>query len=365
MSSPYDLLKPLLWKLDPERAHRLALLAMGSGLIGGSGKSVDPALRVRLAGLEFPNPLGLAAGFDKNAEVADGALKLGFGFVEVGSVTPRPQAGNPTPRLFRLAEDGAVINRMGFNNDGHAAVLRRLEARRSAGGLVGVNIGANKDSPDRIADYVEGLRTFHSVASFVTVNVSSPNTPGLRNLQARAELEQLIGRLNDVREKLGGRPPVFLKLAPDLGADEIAEAGEAALQGGIDAAILGNTTLTRPGLRSPFASEPGGLSGRPLFELSTAKLGSLRRATGGKLPLIGVGGVSSPETAWAKIEAGASLVQLYTGLVFEGPGLVRRILDGLTDEVRRRGMTSIAEATGAVEGAARQEGANALRSIEG
>jgi len=346
MGGFYHLIKPLLWSIEPEAAHRLALRALASGWVGSPRPAVVPALAARLAGLEFPNPLGLAAGFDKSAQVPDGALGLGFGFVEVGSVTPRPQAGNPRPRLFRLAEDRAVINRMGFNNDGHAAVLARLEARRSQGGLVGVNLGANKDSSDRIGDYVEGLRAFRSVASFVTVNVSSPNTPGLRALQAKGELLTLIGRLNEERGRAGGGPPLFLKLAPDLSDEELAEAGEAALGGGIDAVVLGNTTLARPDLRSPFATEAGGLSGRPLFGPSTLKLKALYRATGGKLPLIGVGGIDSPQAAWAKIEAGASLLQLYTGLIFEGPGLVRRILDGLARETRRRGLASISEAVG-------------------
>ena len=346
MGMLYEFLKPALWRLDAERAHGLALSALAMGFWPGGGASPRQALMVRLAGINFPNPVGLAAGFDKNAEAPDGALKLGFGFVEVGSVTPRPQAGNPKPRLFRLTEDRAVINRMGFNNDGHAAVLKRLEARRGRGGIVGVNLGANKDSDDRIEDYVAGLRTFHQVASYVTVNVSSPNTPGLRNLQSKAELEALIGRLNDARGSLSPSPPLFLKLASDLGDEELAEAGEAALAGGIDAVIVSNTTITRPLLRSRLAQEAGGLSGRPLFDLSTEKLAALRRATGGRLPLIGAGGIESAETAWRKIEAGATLVQLYSGLVYEGPGLVRRIVEGLDAEIRKRGLANISQAVG-------------------
>ncbi|MGE0211594.1 MAG: quinone-dependent dihydroorotate dehydrogenase [Parvibaculaceae bacterium] len=346
MDKAYDLLKPAFWRLDPERAHGLAVGALASGLWRSGRPRPHPSLKLRVAGIDFPNPVGLAAGFDKNGEAIDGTLGLGFGFVEVGSVTPRPQAGNPKPRLFRLTEDRAVVNRMGFNNEGHAAVLKRIEARRSRGGIVGVNLGANKESEDRIGDYVAGLKTFHGVASYLVVNVSSPNTPGLRNLQGRAELERLIGRLNKARESLLPSPPLFLKLAPDLADEELAEAGEAALQGGIDAVILSNTTVTRPALRSPAANEAGGLSGRPLFALSTEKLATFRRATQGRLPLIGVGGIDSAETAWKKIEAGASLVQLYSGLVYEGPGLVRRIVEGLDAEVRRRGLTNVAQAVG-------------------
>jgi dihydroorotate dehydrogenase len=329
----YGLIEPLLASMEPERAHRLTVSALRMGLVPRQRGGKWPSLRIRLAGLDFPNPVGLAAGFDKNAEVPDAALGLGFGFVEVGTVTPNPQAGNPRPRIFRLGEDRAVINRLGFNNDGHAAVLKRLEARRAKAGIVGVNIGANKDSTDRIGDYVRGFEAFHGVASYITVNISSPNTPGLRDLQRREDLKALIGRLNDARERTGGRPPLFLKIAPDLDDEELVEIGYAAIALGIDAVIVSNTTLARPALRSAQAQEQGGLSGRPLFELSTLKLAVLHAETAGRLPLIGVGGIDSPERAWAKLEAGASLVQLYTGLVYEGPGLVRRICQGLSDRL--------------------------------
>jgi dihydroorotate dehydrogenase len=296
-----------------------------------------------VAGLCFPSPVGLAAGFDKDAEAADATLGLGFGFVEVGTLTPRPQEGNPRPRLFRLAEDEAVINRMGFNNRGQAAALTRLGkgARR---GVIGVNIGANKDSADRVADYAAGVRLMAPVADYLAVNISSPNTPGLRALQDGGELVELLGAVREARV-LGG-PPVFLKVAPDLEAGDHDRIVRAAIDAGIDALIVANTTLSRPALKSRFAGESGGLSGAPLKSLALEALRTFRSATGDQLPLIAAGGIASADDAWARIAAGASLVQLYTALVYEGPGLARRIADGLAERLRRSGMSSIAEAVG-------------------
>jgi dihydroorotate dehydrogenase len=297
-------------------------------------------------GLDFPNPLGLAPGFDKNAEVPDAVLAQGFGFVEVGTITPRPQAGNPKPRLFRLAADRAVINRMGFNNEGQAAALSRLEARKPHG-VVGVNIGANKDSEDRGADYVSGLAAFAGVASYITVNISSPNTPGLRALQSRAELRALLVRLKAARAGQPRNPPLLLKIAPDLEDAELGDIAAICLEGLVDGLIVSNTTLAREGLKSSHAREPGGLSGAPLFEASTKALAKTYALTRGKLPLIGVGGVSDAETAWRKIRAGASLIQLYTALVYGGPGLVGEILEGLKLRLARHGLENISEAVGA------------------
>ncbi len=307
-------------------------------------------LEQHLFGLDFPNPVGLAAGFDKNAEVPDAMLAQGFGFVEVGSVTPLPQAGNPRPRLFRLSEDEAVINRMGFNNEGAAAVRARLQARGGRGGIVGVNIGANKDAADRIADYAAGVRAFNALASYLVVNVSSPNTPGLRDLQAASELQRLLKRVNEARDeaavKDARRAPLLLKIAPDLGDDELAAIAAMAIEAGVDGLIVSNTTITRPPLKSPLAGEQGGLSGRPLFPLSTRQLACVYVETEGRLPLIGVGGISSPEDAWQKVRAGASLVQLYSALVYHGPGLVAEIVEGLAARLKANGFTRISEAVG-------------------
>jgi dihydroorotate dehydrogenase len=339
----YGLLRPALFALDAERAHGLTLagLRLLQGLGGGA-----PAVRlpVSLAGLDFPSPVGLAAGFDKDAEVPDAMLRLGFGFVEVGSVTPLAQPGNPRPRLFRLVEDRAVINRMGFNNRGGEAALGRLMARRGRGGVVGVNIGANKDSPDRVADYAAMARLMAPVASYLAVNVSSPNTPGLRALQDEGALGALLDAVIAARGADG--PPVFLKVAPDLESADIDAIARIAIDRRLGALIVANTTISRPALLSRHAGEAGGLSGAPLRDLAQQRLRDFRAATGGAIPLIGVGGIASAEDAWARIRAGASLVQLYSAMVYEGPGIARRITQGLADLMRREGFGSIAEAVG-------------------
>ncbi len=320
----FSLAQPMLQAMDAEDAHRLTIKALA---LGFGGRQNVPRLPIKLFGLEFPNPLGLAPGFDKNAEVPDAMLALGFGFIEIGTVTPRPQRGNPRPRLFRLRQDHGVINRMGFNNDGHDVVLARLEARRQRGGIIGVNLGANKDSEDRIHDYVLGVQRFGSVASYLTINISSPNTPGLRNLQGRAELEKLLGRLNEARK---ARLPMLLKIAPDLSEDDLADVAEVTAGGAVDGVIISNTTLSRANLRSPLKAEAGGLSGAPLFDLSTETLRKFHQMTAGKMPLIGVGGISDLATAEAKLAAGANLLQIYSALVYRGPGLVKEIVTGLS-----------------------------------
>lgn len=328
----FPLLRPLLQALDAETAHRLTIKALrGAPIL--SPRPAPATLGVDAFGLSFAHPLGLAAGFDKNGEVPDQMLAQGLSFVEVGTVTPKPQEGNPRPRLFRLTQDEAVINRMGFNNEGHEALLRRLEARRHRGGIVGVNIGANKDADDRIADYVRGFNTFAAIASYLTVNISSPNTPGLRNLQAKAELEALLGRLSEAR---AGRrsPPLLVKIAPDLTEAALDDMAAVFLAMKIDGVIVSNTTITRPDLTSPFASETGGLSGRPLFALSTRTLAQLYQRLEGRIPLIGVGGIDTADAALAKIEAGATLLQLYSALVFKGPALITEIVAGLTQKLQ-------------------------------
>ena len=335
-SIAFPYVRPFLHALDAETAHLMTLRALN--IMPATGfVPHDPRLGVSAFGLEFPNPLGLAAGFDKNAHVPDAMLAMGFGFTEIGTVTPRPQAGNPRPRLFRLREDEAVINRMGFNNEGHAAVLRRLAARRGRAGIVGVNIGANKETEDRIADYVKGIEAFSDVASYFTVNISSPNTPGLRALQSRAELEQLLARLNAARSQQAKRPAMLLKIAPDLRQDELEDIAAACAGGAVDGIIVSNTTLSREGLASPLAKEQGGLSGKPLMALSTRQLARLFLLTEGRIPLIGVGGIHDAASAIAKIRAGASLIQLYSALVYKGPVLVQQILSGLLAEMTREG----------------------------
>jgi dihydroorotate dehydrogenase len=294
--------------------------------------------------LTFPNPVGLAAGFDKDAEVPEQMLSLGFGFVEVGTVTPRPQTGNDKPRLFRLIEDKAVINRMGFNNRGQADALARLERRARWRGVIGVNIGANKDSPDRIADYVAGLRAMSSVADYLTINISSPNTPGLRQLQDEGMLRALLSAIQDARDPKG--PAIFLKVAPDLDEAEPDQIVRVAIHHRIDAIIVANTTVSRPPLQSRFKGEAGGLSGAPLKALALKALRDFRSASGGEIPLIGVGGIATADDAWDRIRAGASLVQLYSAMVYEGPGIARRIAKGLERRVHEAGLTSIAEAVG-------------------
>jgi dihydroorotate dehydrogenase len=344
----YGLVGPLLRALPPEAAHRLTLAAVASGF-GGRDAGPDPAiLRQRLWDRDFPNPIGIAAGFDKDARAPEALLRLGFGFVEIGTVTPRPQPGNPKPRLFRLQADGALINRLGFNSGGLDAALARLESRRRETGIVGVNVGKNRDSTDAIADYAEGIRRAAPVADYLVVNVSSPNTPGLRDLQARTMLTELLLSVLAARDKSGSRPPLLVKIAPDLSPEERADIAAVALATGIDGIIVSNTTVARPaGLRGAAAAEAGGLSGRPLFAPSTALLGDIYRLTEGKLPLIGVGGVASAADAYAKIRAGASLVQLYTALVFAGPALLGDIKSGLAALLRRDGFTSVANAVGA------------------
>ncbi len=334
--------------LEPERAHEVAVTALKAGVHPRPSGRDDDNLAVDLWGLHFSNPLGIAAGFDKNAEVPDAILDLGFGFAEVGTVTPRPQEGNPRPRMFRLPQERAVINRLGFNNEGHAAVLERLKRRRRRG-IIGVNIGANKDSDDKASDYVRGLEAFWDVASYFTVNVSSPNTPGLRGLQEREPLEDLLGRLSEKRKlcaATGEDKPILLKIAPDLDDAAVQDIAEVCLAGDVDGAIVSNTTITRPGVQGRVAEEQGGLSGAPLFELSTRILAKFSDATGAKLPLIGVGGVSSGADAYAKICAGASLVQLYTGLVYTGPGLAQEIKRDLAAALVRDGHGSLADAVG-------------------
>jgi dihydroorotate dehydrogenase len=339
---------PLLDRIDPERAHRLAIAALKTGLIAGAQRPDPPILAQTLFGMGFPNPIGLAAGFDKDGEVYRQTLKLGFGFVELGSVTPQPQPGNPKPRLFRLTQDRAVINRMGFNNRGIAAMAARLETRNTAQGIVGVNLGKNKDQADAAADYAAGTRRLGPLADYLVINVSSPNTPGLRALQSRDSLAALIAAVVAVRNGLARRPPLLLKIAPDLIDADRQDIATVALGSGLDGLIVSNTTIARPaGLDPRFAQETGGLSGRPLREPATEILRDIYRRTGGKLPIIGVGGVAGAQDAYAKIRAGASLVQLYTALVFEGPGLVRRIKDGLADLLARDGFANIAEAVGA------------------
>ena len=336
----------VLRRLEPERAHRITLGFLKHGWAKTPRVEDDPLLRVKVLGLTFSNPIGLAAGFDKNAEALDSLLRLGFGFVEMGSVTPRPQAGNPRPRLFRLTEDRAVINRLGFNNQGLDAAAARLRRRRPAG-IVGANLGANRDSADRVADYIQGLETLGPLVDYVTINVSSPNTPGLRQLQGAAELDRLLARLMAARAALTRPVPLLLKVAPDLEPAEIESIADVALRHGIDGLIVGNTPIGhRAGLTSPLRAAAGGLSGRPLFGPSTARLADFARATKGRLVLVGTGGVASGADAYAKIRAGASLVQLYTALVYEGPGLIGRIRRDLAARLRADGIASIAEAVG-------------------
>ena len=337
----YRLLRPALFTLDAERAHGLALAALKWR--GAKAPQQPGPLSVEVAGLQFPNPLGMAAGFDKDGEVPDALLGLGFGFAEVGSITPLSQPGNPRPRLFRLAEDHAVINRMGFNNRGAEEAARRLSARERRG-IVGINIGANKDSPDRIADYAMMTRIMAPLASYLAVNISSPNTPGLRALQDEGALTGLLDAVLEARGPEG--PPVFLKVAPDLEATDIDAIARIATEKQLGALIVSNTTVSRSPLKSRHASEAGGLSGEPLKPLALQRLRDFREATGGALPLVGVGGIATAEDAWERIRAGASLVQLYSAMVYEGPGIARRIVRGLEQLMRRDGFASVAEAVG-------------------
>lgn len=352
----YGLARPLLFAIPPEDAHELVLKALERGVYATDTTPVDPALIVRLGDLAFANPVGIAAGFDKDARVPDAVLGLGCGFAEVGTVTPLPQAGNPRPRVFRLVEDRALINRLGFNNGGHAALRARLEKRAGPGqksgrpGIVGVNVGANKDSADRIGDYVAGIDAFYDLASYFMVNISSPNTTGLRTLQDPSNLDELLTRVMAARSARMSRGaplrPILVKIAPDLAEADIAPVVAQLVGHGVDGIAVSNTTLARPGLHGMRAREGGGLSGRPLFERSTIMLARVYCETGGRVPLIGIGGIDSGETALAKIEAGASLIQLYTGLIYEGPDLIGRIKRHLSAAVASAGVASIDQLTG-------------------
>ncbi len=343
----YRFAGPLIRLLSAEAAHNLSVAILKTGLVPPQPRADDPALKIALWGREFPNPIGLAAGYDKNAEVPDALLAQGFGFVEIGTVTPEPQPGNPKPRLFRLVEDKAVINRMGFNNDGMQRVAGRL-ARRRCAGTVGVNLGKNKTTEDAAADYEKGARVLGPLSDYLVINVSSPNTPGLRALQGRAALEDLVGRVRRVLSELPVSPPLLLKIAPDLTDQDQRDIVDVALAAGLDGLVVTNTTIARPGeLRSANKAETGGLSGPPLFDPSTRMLGDIHRLTGGRLPLIGVGGVTTGAQAYAKIRAGASLVQLYTALIYHGTAQVTRIKRDLAALLRRDGFRKLSDAVGA------------------
>jgi len=345
----FELARPLLSALGPEQAHEVTLRFLEAGVFPRGEAADDTRLAVQLWGMSFANPLGIAAGFDKDARVPDAVLGMGFGFAEVGTVTPLPQTGNPPPRLFRLHAERALINRLGFNNAGHDAALAHLR-RRTQNGIIGVNLGANKDAADRIADYVQGIRRFYEVANYFMVNVSSPNTPGLRDLQAPSALDDLLGRLFAERSAMiaAGKPwrPILVKLAPDLSAPDL-DAVVAVLRArGVDGIAACNSTVARDGVRGNSVQEAGGISGRPLFHRSTVVLARIYRATQGRIPLIGIGGIESGAMAIAKIEAGASLLQLYSGLVFEGPRLLGRLKQALLQYVEHRKLASLGQACG-------------------
>ena len=347
----FNLARPLLHWLDPEQAHELTLKALQAGLYPRAAGQEDPRLSLELWGMRFNNPFGLAAGFDKDARVVDALLGMGFGFTEIGTVTPRPQAGNPRPRIFRLSNDRAIINRLGFNSVGHAQVYARLARRPRGLGIVGVNVGANRDAPDRAADYVAGIRCFSELAAYLTINVSSPNTPNLRDLQAPAQLDALLGRLAQAREELvvagKPRPPIVVKLAPDIAEGDLPGIVAVLIARAVDGIAVGNTTLTRTGLADQLGgAEQGGLSGRPLFMRSTIVLARVHQLARGAVPLIGIGGVDSGTAAIAKIEAGASLLQLYTGLVYEGPALLARLKRELAAYLERGSYVRLADAVG-------------------
>lgn len=335
----------LLHRFGPESAHRLTIRGLAI-LPGCDVAPADPRLAVRVAGLDFAHPVGLAAGFDKDAEAAHAMPRFGFAGVEVGTLTPLPQAGNLRPRLFRLSEDRAVINRMGFNNGGQAAAVARIEAMRRTPrrARLGINIGANKDAVDRVADYVAGVRVMAPLADWLTVNISSPNTPGLRALQDEGALDALLAAVAEARPADG--PPVFLKVAPDLDSAQIDGIVRSAMAHGVDALIVGNTTIGRPPLKSAQRDETGGLSGAPLAALALQRLRDFRNATGGGLPLIAAGGIASADDAWGRIVAGASLVQIYSALVYEGPWLAQRIVTGLIERLDRSGFAMISDAIG-------------------
>ena len=345
------MLTRLLHCLDPERAHRLAIAGLGCGLVRYQSRNAWPKLATSIADLSLPNPLGLAAGFDKNARALPGLANLGFGWLEVGTITPRPQAGNPLPRMFRLPSDRALINRLGFNNDGLEEAKQRLAGRKRSYGIVGVNIGANKTSEIQIEDYVACLKGLYGVGDYFTINISSPNTPGLRDLQRREHLADLLEKLLDCRATLeanSGRKPLCLKIAPDLAPEDEEDIAEVAIDQGIDALIISNTTLDRPAsLKDPNQGEVGGLSGRPLFERSTNQIRRFYRLMGARMPLIGVGGIDSGERAYRKIRAGASALQLYTGFIYSGPSLVPNVLDDLDACLERDGFGDLQSAVGA------------------
>ncbi len=334
----YRFARPALFGLDPELGHR-ATISILRWVPPGQVQAA-PSLSTNVAGIAFPSPVGLAAGFDKDAEVPDAMLRLGFGFVEVGTLTPLPQVGNPKPRLFRLVEDAGVINRMGFNNGGHRSALARLQ-RRKRNGIVGVNIGANKEATDRVADYVAGVQMMSSVADYIAINVSSPNTPGLRGLQDKSALDDLLCAVMAVR-----KVPIFLKVAPDLDATAIDDVVDVSIGRGVDALIIGNTTISRPPLGSAWKDETGGLSGAPLTSLAMEKLRTFRAASGGQIPLIAAGGIDSADEAYARIRAGASLVQIYSALVYHGPGLAKTVTTNLARLLARDGFAHVADAVG-------------------
>lgn len=354
MSGLYSLIGPFMRMLPPETAHELTLWTLKSGIAATffAQKAEDPeSLNIGAFGLKFPNPVGMAAGFDKNALVPLQILQLGFGFTEAGTVTPRPQIGNPRPRIFRLSEDQGIINRLGFNNEGLEVFLPRMMQLLGFGGIVGANLGANKDSEDRVQDYVAGLRSLLGYADYFTINVSSPNTPGLRGLQSKDELTELIERLIEIRaevEEDGPKTPLLLKIAPDVTDDELVDITDVVVANHIDGLIIGNTTIAeRENLTSKNAGETGGLSGRPLFDLSTRRLRQAHRLTKGKIALVGVGGIASGREAYEKILSGASLVQLYSAMTYQGPGLVKRIKKDMVACMESDGYKSITEAVGA------------------
>ena len=350
MVNLFKLTRSALFQLEPEKAHALSIKALKTGLKLPGPTPTDPRLQQDLWGLSFNNPLGIAPGYDKNAEIPNELMDLGFGFVEVGTLTPNPQPGNPKPRVFRLTEDDAIINRLGFNNDGQDAALLRLQARQTKG-ILGVNIGANKNSQNRTRDYLTGFTTFQGVADYFTINISSPNTPGLRDLQTPESLDELLKPIMQTRAEIvdhGGRKrPIFVKIAPDLAEEDLEPILYKLLDHKVDAVIISNTTLSREGLKKQnHAQETGGLSGRPLFIKSTQMLARAHQITEGALPIIGVGGIDSAETAWMKLEAGANLLQFYTGLVYQGPGLVRTILKGLIEKLDKENLHSLSSIRG-------------------
>ena len=344
----FGVFNPVLRCLDPETAHRLTIGGLRFSVFPMVKSEDAPSLRSRVMGLDFPNPVGLAAGFDKHAEVTDALLSLGFGFVEVGSITPRPQSGNPKPRVFRLPEDKAIINRYGFNSCGIKVAINRLKNRKKGIGIVGVNLGANKDSNDPASDYVIGISKLTNLAGYFVINVSSPNTPGLRSLQKQGSLARLLDLVMTTRESL--RPPfpapILVKVAPDLDIENQAELVEVCVRYGVDGLIIGNTTVTRPSLNSSHKNEEGGLSGRPLFDLSTYRLSQIHGLAQGRLALVGCGGIASGRDAYLKIRAGANLIQLYTGLVYEGPQLIKKIKKELVNFLLEDGYSNISQAVG-------------------